>query len=205
MKHIGIMPLVSLFTLIICHHSSINKANPNKGILDQVRETAIQDFSKTKLFKMDSVFDVTVYDTLNRIGEQRIDKQNVKTVVDKTYTEIVAVDIGATPFKFLLDTDLKVQAQNKWIPSRVFEKDGRLFLWRDKNFPLTDSTIKILDRFHLVVRGSKRDYYRFLDFGFDDSKRAAHYFFCRKNPSVHKRVITNKGMGYYDPPNISCK
>jgi len=183
----------------------LNVGNANIGSDDQLRQTAIQDFSKTKLFKMDSVFYVTLYDTVHKVDQQRIDQHNVKSVIGKVYPAIIAVDIGATNFKYLFDTTARMDMQNKGIPTRVFEKDGRLFLWRDRHCPLTDSTLKELNKFHLVERGTKKDLDRFLFFGIDDSKRGAHYYFCRNNLSTYKRVITNKAIGYYDPPNVKCK
>jgi hypothetical protein len=204
MKLICIIPLVSFWLFIIFQNASVNIANTPTDTLKQARQTAMLDFSKTKLFKMDSVFDVTSYDTLYRIAEQPIGPGKFKGVIVKTYADIIAVNIIATPFRWLLDTMERIDIQNKRIPSRAFEKDGRLFLWWDKRFPLTDSTLNILNKFHLIERGSKSDYSRFLGLGFNDSKRGADYYFCRSNLSVYKRVVTNKGTGYYDPPEIDC-
>jgi len=181
------------------------KTNSIKESVDQVRITAIQDFSKTKLFKMDSVFYVTLYDTLHRTEIQRIDQYNVKSVTGKAYPQIIAVDIIASQFKYLYDTTMTNNMQNKGIPTRAIEKDGRLFLWRDAHYPLTDSTLKILNKFHLTERGTKKDLDRFLIFGTDDLKRGAHYYFCRNNLSYFKRVISSKAIGYYDPPNVKCQ
>lgn len=205
MKIIGLMPLISLCIFIIFHNASVNIANIRTDTLDQARQTAMLDFSKTKLFKLDSVFDVTSYDTLHRIAEQPIGPGKFKGVIVKTYADVIAVDITAIPFRWLLDTTERIDIQNRTIPSRVYEKDGRLFLWWDKHSPLTDSTLKILNKFHLVERGTKKDINKFLDFGTDDTKQGADYYFCRNNLSVYKRVITNKAIGYYDPPNIMCK
>ena len=197
---------ISLVCLsIICNRIPLNAGNASKGSDDQIRQIAIQDFSKTKLFKMDSIFDVTLYDTVHKVEQQRIDEHNVKSVIGKVYHAIIAVNIVATPFKFLFDTTAKMEVQNGGIPTRVFEKDGRLFLWRDRHYPLSDSTLKVLNKFHLVERGTKKDLNKFLIFGIDDAKRGADYYFCRNNLSNYKRVITNKAIGYYDPTNITCK
>jgi hypothetical protein len=139
------------------------------------------------------------------VENQRIDSINIKSVRGKAYPEIIAVNIVSTPFKFLFDTTARMDMQNRVIPTRVIEKDGRLFIWNDDHYTLTDSTLKILNKFHLVERGTKRDLDRFLIFGTDDSKRGATYYFCRSNLSVYKRVITNVAIGYYNPPHITCK
>src|SRR5580698_10554573 len=116
MKLICIMPLVSLGILIIFHNASPTIANIHIDPLDQARPAAMLDFSKTKLFKMDSVFDVTSYDTLHRIGVQRIDQGKFKGVIVKTYADIIAVNIIATPFRWLLDTMERIGIQNRRIP-----------------------------------------------------------------------------------------
>jgi hypothetical protein len=204
MKSIYI-PLFSLYLSIILYGGSLlNAGSTSIGSYEQIRLTAIQDFSKTKLFKRDSVFYVTTYDTLHMVENQRIDSINIKSVKGKAFPEIIAVDICATTFRYLFDTTARMDNQNRIIPTRVIEKDGRLFLWRDRNYTLTDSTLKILNKFHLVERGTKRDLNRFLIFGIDDSKRAADYYFCRSNLSGYKRVITNIAIGYYEPPNLRC-
>jgi hypothetical protein len=171
----------------------------------QVRLIAIQDFSKTKLFKVDSVFYVSLYDTLHRVALKKIGKGNYKSVIGQAYPKIIAVETGSTPFKFFLDTTIKMDVQNKKIPSRFFEKDGRVFLWSDKYYPLTDSAVKVLDKFHLIVRKRKNDLDKLWDFETDDSKQGTDYYFCRSNLSVYKRVITNVAIGYYNPPHITCK
>jgi hypothetical protein len=125
-------------------------------------------------------------------------------VVEKTFTQLVAVNIIGDRFKYLLDTTAMRDNQNRLIPSGVFEIDGRLFLWRDKHRLITDSTLKILNKFHLVQRGTSGDIDKFLSFGTDDSKQAAAYFFCRNDFSKYKKIISSKAIGFYDPPNISC-
>jgi hypothetical protein len=169
----------------------------------QARQIAIQDFSKTKLCKMDSVFYVSLYDTLHRAALKRIGRQSYESVNGQTYPEIIAVEIVAERNKFLLDTMVDISVQTR-IPSRCIEFKGKLFYWRDKHYPLTNNTIKILDKYHCLRRGGTSDA-KLHDFKIDDSIQAIDYYFCRSKLSVYKRVITNTSIGYYDPPNIKCK
>lgn len=199
------IPLFSLCLSIMCGSNPLNGGKASSTNLDQVRQTAMMDFSKTKLFKEDSVFDVTLYDTLHRMEPQRIDERNIKMVVGKPYPEIVAVEIIGCRSKFFLDTTERVELQNKTIPSRVFEKNGKLFVWWDKHCLLTDTTLKVLNKFHLLERGEKSDRYKVLSHYTDDLKKGAGYYFCRNNLLNYKRVITNVALGYYDPPSIRCK
>ncbi|MBS1504466.1 MAG: hypothetical protein JST32_20565 [Bacteroidetes bacterium] len=170
---------------------------------DQVRLNAIQDFVKTKLFKMDSVFHVKVYDTLYRVAFDTISKNNYRSKAGRAYPEIIAVDILGSSYKYVLDTTTDLNTQ-KGIPSRFLEQNGKLFIWYDDHHPLMDSTIKMLDKYHLIVRGRKGDWDK-LVWGTDDAKKGATYYFCRSNLTVFRRIITSAGTGWYDPPKIKCK
>jgi len=199
--------LVPIFYLCLSSLYNINSLNEEKVKTisrDKVIQTAIKDFSKTKLFRKDTIFYVTFFDTVHRIGNHRIGRRNAY-IVEKDFTELVVVDIRASQFRYLLDTTATIDNQNKGIPSRVIEKDGKLFLWRDKHYPVTDSTLKVLDKFHLLVRGTSSDIEKFLTFDSDDSQLSAAYYFCRNNLSICKKVISSKAVGFYDPPKLRCK
>jgi hypothetical protein len=172
---------------------------------NEARQIAIQDFSKNKLFTMDSVFSVKVFDTLHRATLKKISDRNYAWVNGKAYPEIIALNIVASSLRYFLDTTEKTASLSKNIPSGVFEKDGRVFLWWDDKLPLTEDALKVLDKFHLVQRGGKKDFDRFSEFRTINSTRAVDYYFCRNNISVYKRLITGTAIGHYEPPNITCK
>ncbi|MEO6630363.1 MAG: hypothetical protein ABIN13_01535 [Mucilaginibacter sp.] len=88
------------------------------------------------------------------------------------------------------------------IPSRFIEQNEKLFIWRDEHFQLTDGTINILDKYHLIRRGGPGDW---ISGGGDESKKGADYYFCRSNLTVYKKKITNRAIGCYEPPNVNCK
>lgn len=169
----------------------------------RVIQTAIRDFSKTKLFRKDSVFIIELYDTLYHVAYDTISKNNYKSKRGRAYPNIIAVDILGWPYKHFLDTTIDLYNQ-KEIPSRFVEQNGKLFIWRDKHYQLTGSTIKMLDKYHLIGRGGHDDWYKFIP-GTDDAKQGAQYYFCRSDLSVYKKKITSIAIGYYDPPNITCK
>lgn len=193
-----------LYLLIISCSAPLKTTNTTVGIYDQARQIAIEDFSKTRLFRADTVFYVTLYDTLHRIDSKRIDEHHYKAVIGKAYPDIVAVDIFGGAMKYVIDTTVSLDKQSKAIPTRVTEKNGKLFIWRSNGYPLTDSAIKILTKYHLIIRGNKGDLYKFLDSVTDDAKKSGQYYFCRNNLSIYKRVITNIAIGNYDPPDVSC-
>jgi hypothetical protein len=171
---------------------------------DQVRQTAIQDFSRTRLYKKDSAFLISVDDTLHRMTLNKIDVHHYEWVGGTIYPDIIDVSISAYQNKFFLDTTIDVSAQTKYIPSRCIELNGKLFFWYDKHYTLTNNAIKILGKYHLLRHGGPNDAEDFHS-SIDDAAQAADYFFCRSNLHVYKRVITNKAIGYYDPPNVKCK
>jgi hypothetical protein len=183
-------------------HQSQGQVIEMKGY-NQARLNAIQDFSKTKLFKKDTVFYISFYDTLHRVGTKKIGQNNYKSVAAKAYPNIIAVNILGYPNKCFFDTTVSLSNQ-KAIPSRFIENNGKVFIWWDKNCPLTDSTIKVLDRYHLIARGGHNDWVKFIP-GTDDSKQGIDYFFCRSNLSISKKKITSIAIGYYAPPKLKCQ
>jgi len=171
---------------------------------DQVRQTAIQNFAKTKLFKKDSVFLISMDDTLHQMTLKKINEHEADWVRGNIYPGIIAVTISAYQNKFFLDTTIDVSAQTRYIPSRCIELNSKLLFWYDKYYTLTNTAIKILDKYHLLRRGGPNDA-EDMHFVIDDGLKACDYYFCRSNLNVYKRVITNKAIGYYEPPNVKCK
>lgn len=203
-RYIILIVLLSFLCSVVSAqlHQSQSEASQLQAY-DQARAMAIQDFSKTKLYKMDSVFFVTPYDTLYRVAYDTISKNNYKSKRGKAYPNIIAVAILGYPYKYFLDTTVTLSSQ-KGIPLCFIEQNGKLFIWWDKHCKLTDSTIKMLDKYGLIGRGGPNDLYKFIP-GTDDAKQAAQYYFCRNNLAVYRRKITSIAIGYYDPPKVKCK
>jgi hypothetical protein len=119
----------------------------------------------------------------------------------QAYPNIIAVNIFGVQTKYFLDTTANLKHQ-KGIPSRFIEQNGKLFIWYDERFHLTDSTINILEKYNRIRRGGPYDW---ISTGGDDSKKGADYYFCRRNLTVYKKKITNRAIGYYEPPTVNCK
>jgi hypothetical protein len=81
----------------------------------------------------------------------------------------------------------------------VVKKDGKIFYWHDDNVTLTKKTVDILSEFGLIDYSIEN-----LNYSNDDSQKAMHYYFCKDDLSRYKRVIANKALGYYAPPNLNC-
>jgi hypothetical protein len=181
-----------------------NVSNGDVDIHDQIRQIAINDFLNNKLYRTDSVFHVLFQDTIRHAVLKRIDKYHSKLVNANIYPGIIALTIFPNPNKFFLDTTMDISPQTRYIPSRCLERNGKLFFWYDKNYPLTKNAIEILSKYHLIQRGKGEDWMR-VKYILDDGVQAADYYFCKSNLSVFKKVITSTAVGGYEPPKLDCK
>lgn len=168
-------------------------------------ENAILDFSNTSgLYKKDTVFSVSVHDPLYQMVLKETDDGSGKWVEDKPYQEIVAVSIGASYNKVLLTDSTKVGDRNVTIPTRYIEKDGKLFYWRDDNYPLTQEALNVFKRYNLLLEDDFDGVMEFYDFTTDDAQKGVDYYFCKNNLLKYRKVVTSKGIGFYDAPELKC-
>lgn len=171
--------------MIVVSCSPQKKLFKQSDIKDTPIEIAISDFSRsTKLYKRDSVFYVAMVGLLN-------------------IENLFVVRVGKNTRKLLLTKDAKVGSKGK-LPSRYFEKDRKLFLWWDDDYPLTENALFIFKKYNLL-QDDKNGAIKVADsFNDDDAQKAAHYYFCKKNLLKYKKIITNIGIGYYDAPDLNC-
>ena len=149
-------------------------------------QIAIEDFStKCRLYKEDSIFGATIW---NLPKEGR-------------FKDFVVVSIMRYNEKVILGPEATIGSMGK-AESRIYERDGKLFLWRDDNCPLTRETMEIFRKHNLIETNTIK--MKYPDYPRDDSQKGADYFFCKDNLAVYKRINTNKGMGYYEPPVLKC-
>jgi len=200
-----IIYLVTLLLMFSC--SSLIKSLVTTG--ENLQETAIHnailDFSThCKLFKKDSVFHVSFEDSVfNEAILVRVDEKNYKDgrthewKRGSLYDGVVAVTIVAE----LEDYQHYYSEETKdKLPSRYIIKNGKLFYWQDKNYPVTEEMIAVLWEYNLLQTDLIIP-----EFSIDDSKKGAHYYFCKNDLLKYKKVITNIGLGYYKPPEFKCK
>ena len=183
---------------------------------------AIELFTKTKpkIYKDDSVFHVTFTDSIFRLVFWETPQPNKERISHKWvrgtfYDNLNTVSIsGSSDFQYFLTSDIKAGKKAKIIPTHFIEIDGKLFLWNDDDYPITEELLDALHRYNLFV-----DYDTFLkneglpdDIGIiildnpvDDSKKGINYFFCKNNLTIYKKVISSSALGYFDIPKIKCK
>jgi len=166
--------------------TSVKKAFVRSGNnLDDAIQIAISDFSKTrKLFKKDSVFFVDVMGL-------------------KNYNELIVVSVGNNISKLLVTKEAQIGSKGK-LPSRYIEKGGKLFYWWDDNYPLTEDALDVFKKFNLLQDDKNGRIQLPKRLRFDETEKDVHYYFCKNDASTFKKIVTNRGMGYYVPPSLKC-
>jgi hypothetical protein len=181
-KNIFILVVISV---VVVSCGSLKKTLNQSSNENDPIQIAILDFSKTsKLYKKDSVFSVEMFGLSNN-------------------KDVIVVNIGKNITKLLLTKDAKVGSKGK-LPSHYIEKDGKLFFWWDDEYPLTENALAVFNKYNLLqddMNGAIKIPDHVV---FDDAQKAAHYYFCKEDLFKYKKVITNKGIGYYDAPNLNC-
>ena len=161
---------------------------------------AISDFvSKCSLFKKDSVFKISVEDTLVELSFQ---SEQSRWILDTVYQNILVVNVFGLINKVWYFSDAVIGSKGK-LPSRYVIVKGKLFFRQDDNYPLTEETLSVFKRYNILTEVMERG--MLPDFIINDAAKAAHYYFCRDNISNYKRVVTHVATGYYKPPKLKCK
>ncbi len=189
------VPLVFLMGCSSFKHGMTQSGNRNEAI-----QNAILDFSNTSsLYRKDSVFSISFYDIVGRM----VLDENHKWIPGEPYEGLVAVSIIVNNSRLLLTSDTKAGSKREKLPSRFVEKGGKLFFWWDDEHALTEETLAVYKKYNLLQK-DEGGLVTIPDFAIDDARKGAHYYFCKEDLSRYKKVITNKGIGYYDPPKLKC-
>ena len=162
---------------------------------------AITDFADNcRLFKQDSVFNVHVEETSRYVTLQR-HQGILKWVCDSVYTNILVIEILGKRDKIGYYPNAVVGSKGK-LPSKYVIVKGKLFYWRDRDYPLTEEMLSVLKKYNVLT---DMIYDGMLpEFLIDDAQKGAHYYFCKNNLLKYKRIITSKAAGYYRPPKLKC-
>ena len=173
--------IVSVFLLKqLCQAQSIPMDVPPFEFI----QTSIDNFSKGgRLYKKNTVFVVWVSNL-------------------PKYEKLTVIDIGRSPTNILMTNETKIGTKGK-VPSRYIEKDGKLFFWWDNSYPLTKEALEIFSKYGLL-EDDQNGILKVPSSRVNDSQKGAHYYFCKQNFKKFKKVVTNIGAGYYEPPKIKC-
>lgn len=196
MKTLKIVICFAVLLLLGCSSLKNSMIKTGENIKEVAIYNAILDFSKKcSLFQKDSVFSVSFKDSLYSLVLKQIDERNFRWVRDRFYEGVVTVSILAFPeYQFYYSEETKGK-----LPSRYVIKAGKLFYWSDHNYTVTEEMLAVLWKYNLL-----QEDFLIPEFSTNDSQKGADYYFCKNDLSKYKRVITNKAIGYYDPPKLKC-
>ena len=154
-----------------------------KGDNNAAVQNAINDFLHTeKLYKKDSVYYV-----------------RIKIINDA----IIGVSIIDDENKIAVITENKIDYSYKAFPTNYFEKNGKLFYWKDSTQKASEELIIKLSKMNRIDTAIINEY--FPPRGkVDDSKKGFDYYFCKNNLRKYKKVHSKIAMGWYKIPKLEC-
>lgn len=169
-----------------------------------VIQNAIMDFSKTRRFhKKDSVFQVTFNPEVYKRVVKKDSAGGIETIKGEKYQGMQAVDIFPNFKKVLLSANVKVGLKSTIVPSRFMEINQKLYLWWDLDYPLTQETLDVLEKYH-VFQDDEGGIITFPEDANYHSKRGVYYYYCSSNPHQYKRIFTNEWKRH-KIPRLKCK
>lgn len=177
MKRAILFSLV-FFTLQISACASWKKTLYSKGHLEEAVHNSIVDFTRCKLFKKDSIFDVCFKD-----GDPYIVK--IGGMLDNT---LLAYPTG------YIDRS----------PTECVVVDGKLFFWNNPQVERSAQCVEMLDNYGLIdssyVRG---EIHHPLEHEYTIYERAevATYYICPNNLRCYKRTISYLPL---PTPKLKC-
>lgn len=116
---------------------------------------------------------------------------------------MIVVSIVESGTKMLLKPDATIGSKGK-LPFRYYEKDGKLFFWRDEDYVLKEDALAVYRRYN-VVQEDPDNKIGMPDPVIDDKQKGASYFFCKDNLAIYIRVVSSVAVGEYTPPALKCK
>lgn len=199
MNKFSTAPLILVVVLLLLIHScSSSKTVYQTGGIKEAITNSINDFSSTQLYKRGEVFEVSYTEDYYLFSLKEDENGTYAWLPDKNYPEIYGISILNNNTKFsYIASDIGKVSNN--VPSVVLKKGDKLFYWWDDNIPLTKRVVDILLEFNLINVTQE-----YLDYRINDSQKSMQYYVCKSNIAKYKRVLTNKAIGYYSPPNLNC-
>ncbi|BDD04761.1 hypothetical protein [Aureibacter tunicatorum] len=144
---------------------------------------AIEDFTNSKIYKNGNIFSVSVYDDYDE--------------------DVIVIRIGEPSHKLLVTNKAIVGSYNSNLPTRIYRSDNKLIYWWNSRYPLTKEVFVHFSEYNLL-QDDEDGFIPVPDKLVCNQCKAVHYYFCKTNVEIFKKVKTSKGVGYYKPPKINC-
>ena len=200
----GLLIMSISMILTGCSSTRISTSHKADNLQDSVINLAIRDFSTNcHLFKIDSVFHVSYRDSVFRKGT--VTQINQKDNEDRLTHRFVRGDVidGVVCVSIIGNGDYKFYYSEETmssLPNRYAVINGALFYWWDNRTVSADEIVQILKKYNLFQTYSIIPVYTS-----DEKARSADYYFCGNDLSKYKKVLSNKGIGNYNPPIPHCR
>ena len=155
-----------------------------KGDINDAVQNAIADFlsSKQSHVKKDSVFSI-----------------HVANISD----DILDIGISGERDKIALFTKNEVDYDYRFFPTRIYERESKLFYWKDSTISVSK---EIINKLYAMNRVDTTIYQKkFPERTTDERQKVVHYYFCKKDLTKYQKKRTSIAMNRYEMPKINCK
>ncbi|MBC8592807.1 hypothetical protein H8744_05980 [Oscillospiraceae bacterium N12] len=185
MKLFSYKLFIGLIILSFCC-SAIKDSDNNANLRNEAIIIAIEDFlDNCSLQKTDNAFEANVY----------IENDDI----------LVLGISGTYGFKIYPSSKDTIGAETRIFPSHYIERNNKLiYYWVDSINVLTEEIVKVLAKYNQIDSSYVNYENAYPDYLLDESIKGAHYYFCKNDLSIYKRVVTRVGIGWYDPPKLNC-
>ncbi|UUV21791.1 hypothetical protein [Paenimyroides aestuarii] len=101
-----------------------------------------------------------------------------------------------------------------YFPNRYRIEKGNLFLWKDNTTPLNKEILSVMEEYGILDSIDIKVQLGLLPTNYEDTrmvvfdnryKGGCHYYICKNNINIYKKVKTNIPFGYYKPPKLKCE
>ncbi len=177
--------IIIFFVFLLAGCTSWKDTLVTRGSQNDAVHNAIADFlNSDKLRKKDTVFHVSI-----------------KSINNQT----LGISIFGRSAKISPTEKNKIGSNDPNFPTQYLARDGKVFYWYDSTHTVSLELIAILSKYKLLDSAYVKGLIRYPDNGgYDDSKKAAHYYFCLCDLRKYVKIHTTIGMGYYRPPELHC-
>ncbi len=116
---------------------------------------------------------------------------------------ILGISISEESNKIAVITENNINYNYKAFPTNYIEENGKLFYWKDSTKAISTELVNKLYKMNRIDTAIINSY--FPDRKRDDSKKAMHYYFCKKDLRIYEKVYTKIAMGWYGIPKLNCR
>jgi len=117
---------------------------------------------------------------------------------------VLGIWIIGTDQKVLPGPDDKIGTNHPGFPTRYIVQDGKLFLWYDSTFNITNDLIGVLSKHSFIDSVNVNGFVGIPPYSNNDRKEAADYYFCKGNFRKYKKIHSSIAMSRRAPPKFVC-